>query len=241
MACIFFMLLLTLNFEPLFPEGMQGSTFMKIPWGQLAPKASDLVASKSIFNWWKARKVICQWNKSLSLWRPQRSQHQALGRDYRNTSCQIVYTSFPGLPALNLDLFILESMQFTSVHCTSFSVLKYVFLVLLIKICHFDCSLLPYSLHHVVAKSCIALKTNLLTTSYVLPAIEELHQRYWIISASVNIITWISKLNSSWAPNSNSKCAIIDLDNVAFLCVGLISSSQQVATDCNDYTCSLLA
>ena len=38
-------------------------------------------------------------------------------------------------------------------------------------------SLLPYSLHPVVAKSCIAHKKNLLTTSYVLPAIEELHQR----------------------------------------------------------------
>ncbi|KAM7438042.1 hypothetical protein ABFA07_012446 [Porites harrisoni] len=37
-------------------------------------------------------------------------------------------------------------------------------------------SLLPYSLHPVVAKSCIAYKKNLLTTSYVLPAIEELHQ-----------------------------------------------------------------
>ena len=41
----------------------------------------------------------------------------------------------------------------------------------------FLCSLLPYSLHPVVAKSCIAHKKNLLTTSYVLPAIEELHQR----------------------------------------------------------------
>ena len=40
-----------------------------------------------------------------------------------------------------------------------------------------SCSLLPYSLHPVVAKSCIAHKKNLLTTSYVLPAIEDLHQR----------------------------------------------------------------
>ncbi|XP_015770010.1 PREDICTED: alpha-aminoadipic semialdehyde synthase, mitochondrial-like [Acropora digitifera] len=37
-------------------------------------------------------------------------------------------------------------------------------------------SLLPYSLHPVVAKSCIAHKKNLLTTSYVLPPIQELHQ-----------------------------------------------------------------
>ncbi|XP_027057225.1 alpha-aminoadipic semialdehyde synthase, mitochondrial-like isoform X1 [Pocillopora damicornis] len=37
-------------------------------------------------------------------------------------------------------------------------------------------SLLPYSLHHVVAKSCITHKTNLLTASYVLPPIAELHQ-----------------------------------------------------------------
>lgn len=37
-------------------------------------------------------------------------------------------------------------------------------------------SLLPYSLHHVVAQSCITHKKNLLTTSYVLPPIQELHQ-----------------------------------------------------------------
>ncbi|KAK2571068.1 Alpha-aminoadipic semialdehyde synthase [Acropora cervicornis] len=37
-------------------------------------------------------------------------------------------------------------------------------------------SLLPYSLHPVIAKSCIAHKKNLLTTSYVLPPIQELHQ-----------------------------------------------------------------
>ncbi|XP_068758907.1 alpha-aminoadipic semialdehyde synthase, mitochondrial-like [Montipora capricornis] len=47
-------------------------------------------------------------------------------------------------------------------------------------------SLLPYSLHHVVAKCCIAHKKNLLTTSYVLPQIQELHQS--AVDAGVAIV-----------------------------------------------------
>jgi len=36
------------HFEPLLLDGMQGLTFRKKHWGQLAPKFSDLVASKII-------------------------------------------------------------------------------------------------------------------------------------------------------------------------------------------------
>ena len=37
-------------------------------------------------------------------------------------------------------------------------------------------SLLPYSLHHIVAKSCIQLKTHLVTASYLNDEVKALHE-----------------------------------------------------------------
>lgn len=39
-------------------------------------------------------------------------------------------------------------------------------------------SLLPYSLHGLVAKNCIEAKTHLVTASYVTDQVRELHERY---------------------------------------------------------------
>ena len=101
---------------------------------------------------------------------------------------------------------------------------------------HFHCSLLPYTLHPVVAKSCIAFKKNLLTTSYVLPAIEELHQRYWLENKICYITVPSLHESTNWIlviHNCSSKRAIISLDNVfTLLCwldlIFLATSSQQL-------------
>lgn len=39
------------------------------------------------------------------------------------------------------------------------------------------CSLLPYSVHPLVAKKCIDNKVNLVTASYLTPAMKELQER----------------------------------------------------------------
>jgi alpha-aminoadipic semialdehyde synthase len=47
-------------------------------------------------------------------------------------------------------------------------------------------SLLPYALHPLVAEQCIASKTNMVTASYLSPAMKELHQR--AVEAGVSIV-----------------------------------------------------
>lgn len=47
-------------------------------------------------------------------------------------------------------------------------------------------SLLPYALHPLVAEQCIASKTNMVTASYLSPAMKELHQS--AVEAGVSIV-----------------------------------------------------
>ncbi|XP_022801173.1 alpha-aminoadipic semialdehyde synthase, mitochondrial-like [Stylophora pistillata] len=73
-------------------------------------------------------------------------------------------------------------------------------------------SLLPFSLHHFVAKSCITHKKNLLTASYVLPPIAELHQRNYGPLLGKNVLfalmfyrglNWCVRLfQFSWSPRA---------------------------------------
>lgn len=46
----------------------------------------------------------------------------------------------------------------------------------IIRSAHVVVSLLPYSLHHVIAKACIETRTHLVTASYMNNDVKELHE-----------------------------------------------------------------